>query len=180
MNILIIVGSLRKGSINMQLAKAIVGVGEGVNFEIADISQIPLYNGDLEATMPETVNNLKAKIRGADGIIIVTPEYNRSVPGVLKNAIDWTSRPFGDSAWAGKPVVVTGASGGAIGTAVAQAHLHGTLSYLDTHQMGQPELYLGSFNTRFDAEGNITDPKTREFIANFVQKFKDHIALFKP
>ena len=119
-----IVGSLRKKSINLSLMKGFAAqIPEGSTLEIADISDIPLFNQDMEADFPAVVTALKEKIRKADAVIVITPEYNRSIPGVLKNVIDWTSRPYGDGAWVGKPMLVAGATEGALGTAVAQSHL---------------------------------------------------------
>ncbi|MDB5194591.1 MAG: NADPH-dependent reductase domain protein [Parcubacteria group bacterium] len=179
-HIAIIVGSLRRDSLNKSVARSIAALSvAGLAFEIIDLSSVPLFNQDLESAFPKEVTDLKEKIKAADGLIIVTPEYNRSIPGVLKNAIDWTSRPYGDNAWAGKPVAVAGASGGALGTALAQAHLKEVLMYLDTHVMGQPEIYIGGFKDKSDAEGNITDQKTLEFLKQFVEKFQVHMLRFK-
>lgn len=175
-----IVGSLRKDSINKHLAEAMMELGAGeMIFEMADISTIPLYNGDLEGSFPQPVLDLKAKIKAADGIMIVTPEYNRSIPGVLKNMIDWTSRPYGDSAWNGKPVATAGTTGGNVGTALAQSHLREILLYLNTEILGQPEVYLSAYQDHFDQSGKITDPKTAEVLKSFLQKFNSHIAVLK-
>ncbi len=143
-------------------------VPEGMTVEIAEIGNLPLYNQDLEASYPKEAQELKDKIRAADGVIIATPEYNRSVPGVLKNAIDWTSRPYGQSAWPGKVVAVVGASGGAIGTAVAQSHLKQILLHLDARVIGQPEFFLGGAVARFDKDGKLTDETTKEHIAKLL------------
>ncbi len=163
MNIIAISGSFRKGSYNTMLLKALAKLApEGMRIEIADISNIPLYNQDGEAAFPEEAQTLKDKIEKADGVIIVTPEYNRSVPGVLKNAIDWASRPWGKNSFAKKSILIMGVSIGKIGTAVAQSHLRQIMLYLDANVIGQPELYLT--NEIFDDEGNIIDISTKELL----------------
>ncbi len=164
MTILAISGSLRKSSYNTALALSLSElVPEGMAVTVADIAGIPLYNGDIEAAaFPPPAQAFKDAILAADAIVIATPEYNRSVPGVLKNAIDWASRPYGKNAFARKPVLVTGVSTGKIGTAIAQNHLRGILLYLDAQVLGQPELYLGPAKEIFDEEGNLADEPTRE------------------
>lgn len=172
MNILAISGSLRKGSFNSGLLRELAKrAPQGTTVEIADIGVLPLYNQDREAEFPSEVAALKAKIKAADGIIIATPEYNRSVPGVLKNVIDWTSRPYGDSAWDGKPVYIVGATGGQIGTAVAQYALKTSMIYLNTRVLGQPEFYLGGAGDKFDADGNIIDASTIEHVEKALAAF---------
>ncbi len=163
MTILGISGSLRKGSTNTALLRALQELAPaGMTIEIVSIDAIPLYNQDAEETFPPAVRALKAKIAAADGLIIATPEYNRSMPGVLKNAIDWLSRPYGENSFAKKTVLVAGVSGGKIGTAVAQSHLRQVLVHLDADVIGQPELYLGPAQTLFDEAGNLTDEATKE------------------
>ena len=163
MTILGISGSLRKGSTNTALLRALQELAPaGMTIEIVSIDAIPLYNQDTEGTFPPAVRALKAKIAAADGLIIATPEYNRSMPGVLKNAIDWLSRPYGENSFAKKTVLVAGVSGGKIGTAVAQSHLRQVLVHLDADVIGQPELYLGPAQTLFDEAGNLTDEATKE------------------
>jgi len=170
--ILGIVGSLRKASVNRKLMEAFKQAAPGgVSVEIADIGTLPLYNEELEANFPEAAKAIKAKIREADGILIATPEYNRSIPGVLKNAIDWTSRPYGDNAWDSKLVVTVGASPGNVGTAVAQSHLRQILAYLNTTIVGQPEFYLGAAYGKFDESGALTDTKTKEFVTKLLETF---------
>ena len=165
MHIIAISGSLRKGSYNTMLVKALAKLAPaGMQIEIAEIGNFPLYNSDDEAAYPTVVQALKDKIALADGIIIATPEYNRSIPGVLKNAIDWLSRPYGKNSFARKPVLVAGVSGGKIGTAVAQSHLRQILLHLDANIIGQPELYLGPASEIFDGEGDITDDSTKELL----------------
>ncbi len=172
-----IVGSLRKDSYNRSLMNAVKEMApEGVTLEIFDLGDIPLFNQDREtADYPKAAQALKDKIKAADGVIIATPEYNRSIPGVLKNAIDWTSRPRGGNAWDGKHVATMGATGGAIGTAVAQGHLRQVLTYLNTHVLGQPEFYLGGVTTKLDANGVLVDPATKEHIATFWGAFLKEI-----
>lgn len=180
-HLLTISGSLRKDSFNSALLRAVEAqMPGGITVEHARIGDLPLYNQDDEKErFSKEAAELKAKIRAADGIIIATPEYNRSVPGVLKNALDWTSRPYGDNAWAGKPVYVMGMTGGAVGTALAQADLKKILLYLDAHVLGQPEFY-GVFATeKFDAEGNLTDEKTKEVIAKALTAFVAYIGKFR-
>lgn len=173
MNIVGIVGSLRKGSYNRSLMNAVKAMApEGVTFMILEIGDLPLFNQDVEAAgFPKEARALKDQIAAADGIVIATPEYNRSVPGVLKNAIDWTSRPYGASAWTGKHVAVMGATNGALGTAIAQSHLRQVLIYLDARIMGQPEFYLGEFTKKFDADGALTDQATKDRILKFWDAF---------
>ncbi|MCR4281016.1 MAG: NAD(P)H-dependent oxidoreductase [Candidatus Kaiserbacteria bacterium] len=179
MNILMMYGSLREKSTNKALANAVAGLApETMKIETVGLHELPFYNQDLESSFPESAKALKEKIRSADGIIIVTPEYNRSIPGVLKNMLDWTSRPYGDNAWDGRPVGVLGASVGALGATLAQYHLKQILSYLNTHVMGQPEFHLNATD-KFDAEGNLTDESTKEHIKKFLAKFQEHIAMFK-
>src|SRR3989344_7522340 len=156
MHIVAISGSLRKGSYNTMLVKELAELApEDMTIKVVEIGNLPLYNQDDEATFPAVAQELKDKIEAADGVIIATPEYNRSIPGVLKNAIDWASRPYGKNSFAGKPVLTMGVSVGKIGTAVAQSHLRQVMLYLDTDVIGQPELYLT--NEIFDVEGNIVD-----------------------
>lgn len=150
--IAIVVGSLRRDSFNRQLAEAMTRLpqAEGHEFAVLEIGDLPLYNQDDDANPPAAAVRLKQEVRAADGVMVVTPEYNRSIPGVLKNALDHASRPYGDSAWAGKPAGVIGASVGAQGTAMAQQHLRSVLAYLDMPTLGQPEAFIhvgeGSFN----------------------------------
>lgn len=165
MNIIAISGSLRKDSYNTMLLGALAKLApEGMQIEIAEIGNLPLYNQDDEAAFPEAAQALKEKIEAADGIIIATPEYNRSIPGGLNNAIDWASRPWGKNSFAGKTVLTMGVSVGKIGTAVAQSHLRHILLYLDANVIGQPELYLGPAGELFDAEGSLTSDSTKELL----------------
>ena len=147
------------------LVKALVKLApKGMQIEIADISNLPIYNQDDEAAFPASAQTLKDKIEKADGVIIATPEYNRSIPGTLKNAIDWASRPWGKNSFAGKPVLIAGVSVGKVGTAVAQSHLRQIMLYLDADVIGQPELYLGPAQEIFDNEMSIVNAETKELL----------------
>jgi chromate reductase, NAD(P)H dehydrogenase (quinone) len=154
--IAVIVGSLRKESFNRKLADAIVKMAPPeFSLKQVNIGDLPLYNQDDDANQAESVKRLKAEIGVAKGLLFVTAEYNRSIPGVLKNAIDHASRPYGQSAWAGKPAGVLGMSVGAIGTAMAQQHLRNVLAYLDVPTLGQPEAFIHAKEGLFEAAGNI-------------------------
>ena len=168
----ILVGSLRKESNNLKLAKALSKLGGG-RFEakLIQIGDLPLFNQDLEADFPAAAQRMKKEIEGADAVLFVTPEYNRGMPGVLKNAIDWASRPYGKNSFAGKPGAIVGTSPGAIGTAVAQHNLRPTLAYLDIALLGQPEIYLQFKDGLIDFDGNISNPDTQKFLQGFVDKF---------
>lgn len=163
MNIVAISGSLRKDSFNTALLRSLQTLAPvGMQINIADISGLSIYNQDDEASFPAAAQALKDVIAAADGIIIATPEYNRSIPGVLKNAIDWASRPYGQNSFAGKPVLIMGVTVGTLGTAIAQSHLRQMLSYLDMQIIGQPELYFGPAQELFDASGILTNDSTKE------------------
>ncbi len=157
-------GSLRKDSFNTRVLKETAALApEGMTIEYYDIGALPLYNQDLEESFPQAAQAFKDAIKDADGLIIATPEHNRSVPAALKNALDWASRPWGFNSLPGKKVLVMGASSGPIGTAPAQSHLKHILLYLDAHVVGQPELYIGSVQDKFDSEGNL-DESTKDHI----------------
>ncbi len=177
MNIIAISGSLRKDSFNTALLHALQTLAPtDMKIEIADISNLPLFNQDVEASsFPTAAQTLKDKVEAADGIIIATPEHNRTISSALKNAIDWASRPWGKNSFAGKPVLVTGVSVGKIGTAVAQSHLRQILTYLDMRVIGQPELYLGPASEIFDGEGNITDASTKELLTKALGVLADRV-----
>jgi NAD(P)H-dependent FMN reductase len=167
MNIIALSGSLREKSFNTALLHAFQKLAPSdMQIEIADIGVLPLFNQDneQETNFPPEAQALKDKVLAADGIIIATPEYNRSMPGVLKNAIDWISRPWGKNSFVGKPVLTAGVSSGKIGTAVAQSHLRQVMLYLQTDVLGQPELYLGPGGELFDGEGNLTNESTKELL----------------
>ncbi len=175
-NIIAFAGSLREKSINKGLLRAVVAAAPAeMSVTIIDFSQLPMFNQDLEAQFPAAATELKQKIRAADGIIIATPEFNRSIPGALKNLLDWTSRPYGDNAWAGKPVAMMGA-GGSVGTAVAQSHLKEILLYLDARVLGQPEFYVNGFVPGiFDEAGNLIDEKTKGYVVKLLTVFQKFI-----
>lgn len=167
----IIVGSLRKESFNLKLAKAIEKLG-GDKFEaqFLQISDLPLYNQDLENNFPAEATRFKNEIKNSDAVLFVTPEYNRSIPAPLKNAIDWASRPYGKNSFAGKPAAICGASIGVIGTACAQNSLKPVLIYLDTILMGSPELYFHFKEGVIDGENNVSDDHTKKFLQGFTDK----------
>lgn len=169
--IAVFVGSLRKESLNRQLADAISRMAPPeFRFKQIKIGGLPLYNQDNDANQTAEVLQLKSEILSAQGLLFVTPEYNRSIPGVLKNAIDHASRPYGQSAWAGKPAGVLGVSVGTIGTALAQQHLRNILAHLDVATLGQPEMFLQAKEGLFDSEGNI-GASSQKFIQGWVDSF---------
>jgi chromate reductase len=176
--IAVIVGSLRKESYNRQLADALVKLGPpDFSFRQLEIGDLPLYNQDDDDHQAESVLRLKREVQASQGLLFVTPEYNRSIPGVLKNAIDNASRPYGQSAWAGKPAGIIGVSIGAIGTALAQQHLRNVLAYLDVPTMGQPEAFLQMRDGMFDESGNIGPGSVQTLQAwmdTYVQWVKRH------
>jgi chromate reductase len=168
--ILGIAGSLRRESYNKSALRAATQlVPEGVSIEIFELDGIPGFNQDDEQNPPAKVAELKQKVRDADAILFVTPEYNYSVPGVLKNAIDWASRPYGDSAWSGKPAAIMGASIGSIATARAQYHLRQMFVFLNVFAVNQPEVMIGAAHDKFDAEGNLTDETTKGLIRQLLE-----------
>jgi len=172
--ILGIAGSLRRESYNRAALRAATElVPEGVTVETFELDGIPGFNQDEEQNPPAKVTELKKRIREADAILIVTPEYNYSIPGVLKNAIDWASRPYGDSAWDGKPAAIMGASVGSIATARAQYHLRQMMVFLNMFPINQPEVMIGNASERFDAEGKLTDDATKDFIRQLLQNLAD-------
>ncbi|MEM2968201.1 MAG: NAD(P)H-dependent oxidoreductase [Candidatus Bathyarchaeia archaeon] len=168
--ILGIVGSLRKGSYNKALMQAAMALKpKEAMIEIFDLEGIPPFNQDFEAQPPEIVKKFKAAIKAADALLIATPEYNYSVPGVLKNAIDWASRPYGDNAFAGKPVAIMSASVGSLGGARAQYHLRQILLALNMYPLNRPEVMLPFADESVDAEGNLTNEKTRLLIRELLE-----------
>ena len=168
--ILGIAGSLRRDSYNRAALRAATELApEGASIETFELDGIPGFNQDEEQNPPPKVVELKKLVREADAILFVTPEYNYSVPGVLKNAIDWASRPYGDSAWNGKPAAIMGASGGALGTARAQYHLRQMMVFLNMFPVNQPEVMIGNASERFDAQGNLTDDASKQLIRQLLQ-----------
>lgn len=172
--ILGIAGSLRRQSYNRAALRAATQLApEDATVEIFELDGIPGFSEDDERNPPEKVVELKRRIRESDAVLFVTPEYNYSIPGVLKNAIDWASRPYGDSAWSAKPAAIMGASPGMIGTARAQYHLRQVMVFLNMFPVNQPEVMIAKAHERFDAEGNLTDEKTKEFIRLLLQGLVD-------
>ena len=167
-----VIGSLRKDSLNRKLVNALIRLGPpDFNFKELRIGDLPLYNQDDDRSQAPEVQRLKSELRAVDAVIFATAEYNRSVPGVLKNAIDHATRPYGQNAWAGKPAGIIGASIGAIGTAVAQSHLRTILAYLDMPTFGQPEAYIQVQNGFFDDAGNFANGETRKFLHGWMDKY---------
>lgn len=176
--IAVFVGSLRKESCNRRLALALEKLaGDRARFRYVRIDDLPLYNQDFDGSYPAHGTRLKDEVRSADAVLFVTPEYNRSVPGVLKNAIDIGSRPYGDSAFGGKPAAVIGASIGQIGTAVAQQHLRNSLAFLDMHVLGQPEAFIHFKDELIGADGTIHNEGTQKFLRGYVDRFLTLIAV---
>jgi len=170
-NIVVLVGSLRKDSINKKYAHALEKLAAGqFAFQYIDMD-LPLYNDDLWQSPPAKIVALKDAITHADGILIVSPEYNRSMPAVTKNAVDWASRPFGQNAWKGKAVAITGASPGSQGTAVMQSQLRSSLVILGTAVMGDPEVYISFKPELIGADGAIANDGTAKFLKGFLDSF---------
>jgi chromate reductase, NAD(P)H dehydrogenase (quinone) len=170
--IAVLVGSLRRESINRKLAKALAKLGQGkFKFHFVELGDIPIYNEDLWQDPPAAVLRMKKDIETADAVLFATPEYNRSIPPVVKNAIDWGTRPWGKNSWAGKPASIVGTSPGAVGTAVAQTHLRGIAPILELVLMGQPEVYLVNKPGLIDENDDITDDTTREFLQGYLDRF---------
>jgi len=175
--VLAVSGSLRRGSYNTALLRAAIEIAETeklpIRFDVADIRDIPLYDDDLRAAgYPEPVQKLRSSIAAADAILFVTPEYNFSVPGVLKNAIDWASRPPSQP-FADKPFAVMGASGGMSGTMRAQYHLRQIAVFLDMHALNKPEIFVRNAKDAFDADGKLVDPTTRALVAEQLRALVD-------
>jgi chromate reductase, NAD(P)H dehydrogenase (quinone) len=172
-NVAVIFGSLRKDSLNRKMAHALISVAPpSLVLEIVEIGDLPHYNQDLDgADIPAAWRTFRARLRAADAVLFVTPEYNRSVPGVLKNAIDVGSRPYGKSSWGGKPAGIVSVSPGALGAFGANHHLRQSLVFLDMPAMQQPEAYIGGAATMFDADGKLTNDATREFLTKYLAAF---------
>lgn len=174
----VLVGSLSSASINRTLARSLaLLVGERGDVDEIEIGDLPLYNADLDDTPPEAVRRFKRQILAVDGLIVATPEYNRTISAVLKNAFEWGSRPYGASIWSGIPAGLVGASPGAIGTATAQQHARNVMSFLDMPTLSQPEVYLQFRPEVFAADGHIVDAATRGFLAEWADRFVDHVRL---
>jgi len=171
LTILGIAGSIRKASINRAALRAAQQLAPAdARVEDFDIEGLPGFSQDLESNPPQRVVELKQRIRSADAILFVTPEYNYSVPGVLKNAIDWASRPYGDSAWAGKPAAIMGATMGTLGTARAQYHLRQMFVFLNMYAVNQPEVMISNAHKHFDEQGNLTEEHTKKLIGQLLHE----------
>jgi chromate reductase len=163
-------GSLRRGSYNKALLHAAVDLAPGdMHLEIFDLDGIPPFNQDIEQNMPNKVREFKTKIREADGILIATPEYNFSMPGVLKNTIDWASRPYGDNPFDGKPVAIMSASIGMLGGANAQFHLRQTCVFLNMYPINKPQVIVTFAQDKFDANGKLLDDNTEKFLGQLLE-----------
>jgi chromate reductase len=174
--IAVVVGSLRRASFNRLLANAIAKLAPAeLTFQQIRIDDLPPYNQDDDAKPAEVVKRLKSEILVSDGLLFVTPEYNRSLPGVLKNAIDHASRPYGQNAWAKKPAGVLGASVGATGTALAQQHLRNVLAYLDVPTLSQPEVFIQVKEGLFDDKGSLASAGTTKFLQGFTDRYVDWV-----
>jgi chromate reductase len=171
-HIAVVVGSLRRESFNRQLAQALISLAPAdFTFEFLDIGSLPLYSQDYDADYPDVARQFKQRIEAANGLLFVTPEYNRSIPGVLKNALDWGSRPWGTNSWAGKPGAVAGTSIGATGAALSQQHLRNVLAYLDVPTLNQPEMFIRHNPDAINASGEIVNADTRKFLQTFVDRY---------
>ena len=174
-----IVGSLARESINRKLSRALARLApEGLELSEIPIRDLALYSYDFDDDYPPAARAFKQAIAAADGLLFVTPEYNRSIPGALKNAIDWGSRPYGDNAFTGKPSAIIGASPGKIGTAVAQQHLRGILSYCGSPPLTAPEAYIHLTPGLVTDDGEVTAESTEKFLRKFMQAFEEHVRRF--
>jgi len=179
--IAVIVGSLRKNSNSERLAHAIAAEApKNLAFDIVPIGDLPFYNQDLDAAPPQAWTDFRNRVKAADAVLFITPEYNRSVPGALKNAIDVGSRPYGQSAFAGKPAAVVSSSLGPIAGFGANHHLRQSLAFLDMPTLQQPEMYLGSVGDWFDDQGKVKSDQTRAFLGQFGAKFANWIEFTAP
>jgi chromate reductase len=177
--IAIVIGSLRKESLNRKLGEQIIKLAPAnVDFELVSIGDLPLYDQDQDENQAESVKRMKAQIHKVDGVIFVTPEYNRSIPGVLKNALDHGSRPYGQNAWARKPAGIIGISPSPVGTAIAQQHLRVVLATLDMPTLGQPEMFLQMKDGFFDESGNVNE-LSRKFIKGWIDRFLNWVSINK-
>ena len=171
-NVAVLVGSLRKDSLNRKLARALIAMAPAsLKLEIVEIGELPLFDQDFEADPPAAVLEFKRRLGTSDAVLFVTPEYNRSVPGALKNAIDVGSRPYGKSSWQGKPAAIVTVSPGALGGFGANHHLRQSLVFLNLPTMAQPEAYIGHAGSLFGADGSLVNDSTREFLQKFLEAF---------
>lgn len=178
-NVAVIVGSNRQGSFNRKLAEALVELGRPkLAFDFVRIDDLPLFSQDLESPLPESVVRFKSEIAKADGLLFVTPEHNRSIPAMLKNAIDWGTRPYGQNVWAGKPAAITGTSPGTVGTAIAQQHLRHILGSILGVSAMSSETYFTFKPGLVDDSGRLADDSTRGFLQSFIDKFAAFIERF--
>jgi chromate reductase len=176
--IAVFVGSLRKDSFNRKMAKALMALApESLMLEILEIGGLQLYNQDLEEATPAAWKEFRERLKGFDGVLFVTPEYNRSVPAVLKNAIDVASRPYGKSVWSGKPGAVVSVSPGALGGFGANHHLRQSLVFLNVPAMQQPEAYINDAAKLFDESGNLANESTRDFLRKFMTAFAEWVEI---
>lgn len=174
--IAVIVGSLREGSFNKKIAKALIALApEHLSFEIVEIGQLPLYNQDLDVDPPAAWTELRERVRACDGLLFVTPEYNRSIPGVLKNAIDVGSRPYGSSCWERKPGAIVSATPGALGAFGANHHLRQSCVFLDVPLMQQPEAYLSGVGKAFGEDGSLVDEGLKKLLQRFISAYADWV-----
>jgi chromate reductase len=174
--IAVVVGSLRRDSFNRKLADAVIALAPPeLSFRHVQIDDLPLYNQDDDGHPADPVKRLKAEITASQGVLFVTPEYNRSISGVLKNAIDHASRPYGQSVWAGKPAGVMGASVGAPGTSMAQQHLRNMLAYLDMPTLGQPEVFIHVTDGFFGPSGNIAREDSKAFLQSWMDRYVEWV-----
>ena len=175
-NVVVIVGSLRKESFNKKLALALDKLSHTqLKFSLAKIDDIPVYNQDLDQNLPASVVRIKNEISSADAVLFVTPEYNRSIPGVLKNVIDWGTRPYGQNCWAGKPMAIVGTSQSSVATAVAQSHFRSIMVAIEGILLGSPEVYLIYKEGLIDETFNITVENTKKFLQGFLDRFTQWI-----
>jgi len=171
-NIAVIVGSLRKESFSRKIAKALVTLApESLSLEILEIGELQMYNQDLEEAPPAAWTAFRSRLKGFDGVLFVTPEYNRSVPALMKNAIDIGSRPYGKNSWDGKPGGIVSVSPGALSGFGANHHLRQSLVFVNVPAMQQPEAYIGNAAKLFDNNGKLTDESTREFLKKFIDAY---------
>lgn len=179
LNIVAIVGSLRNGSLNRQLVEVIAKLSETrLKIMVPEIGDLPLYNEDLWKSPPESVERFKREVDGADGIIFASPEYNRSVTPALKNAIDWGSRPYGQSSWTGKPASIIGTSPGQVGSAVVQAHLRNVAAILGMAVLGQPEVQITFRQGLFNEDLTVADPELKKFLEMYIEAFESWVKRF--